>query len=107
MIDWPTGRQWHLGANETDDGRWAVPRDVDYVTACCLLAPARLFQEIGGLDERDFIYFEEPDWNLRVRPRGYPCPSVPGSPIYHKVFPALKKGTPTSDVSLGAILAPS
>ena len=97
MIDWPTGRQWHLGANETDDGRWAVPRDVDYVTACCLLAPARLFQEIGGLDERYFIYFEETDWNLRVRARGYRCRYVPDSRIYHKVSQAMKTGSPSSD----------
>jgi hypothetical protein len=97
MIDWPTGRQWHLGANETDDGRWAAPRDVDYVTACCLLAPAWLFQEIGGLDERYFIYFEETDWNLRARARGYRCRYVPDSQIYHKVSQAMKTGSPTSD----------
>jgi GT2 family glycosyltransferase len=97
MIDWPTGRQWHLGANETDDGRWAAPLDVDYVTACCLLAPARLFEEIGGLDERYFIYFEETDWNLRARASGYRCRYVPDSRIYHKVSQAMKTGSPTSD----------
>lgn len=97
MIDWKTGRQWHLGAGELDQGQWSVPLDVDYVTACCLLAPARVFQEVGGLDERYFIYFEETDWNLRARARGYRCRYVPDSRIYHKVSQAMKTGSPTSD----------
>ncbi|MDO8546786.1 MAG: glycosyltransferase family 2 protein [Nitrospirales bacterium] len=97
MIDWKTGRQWHSGAGELDHGQWSVPRDVDYVTACCLLAPARVFQEVGGLDERYFIYFEETDWNLRARARGYRCRYVPDSRIYHKVSQAMKTGSPTSD----------
>jgi hypothetical protein len=97
MIDWKTGRQWHLGAGELDHGQWSVPRDVDYVTACCLLAPARVFQEVGGLDERYFIYFEETDWNLRARARGYRCRYVPDSRIYHKVSQAMKTGSPTAD----------
>ncbi len=97
MIDWKTGRQWHLGAGELDHGQWSVPRDVDYVTACCLLAPARVFQEVGGLDERYFIYFEETDWNLRARAHGYRCRYVPDSRIYHKVSQAMKTGSPISD----------
>ena len=97
MIDWPSGRQWHLGADEPDDGRWDGPQDVDYITACCLLAPARLFQEIGFFDERYFIYFEETDWNLRARERGYLCRYLPNSRIYHKVSQAMKAGSPISD----------
>jgi GT2 family glycosyltransferase len=97
MIDWRTGRQWHLGANELDKGQWDRPREVDYITACCLLAPASLFQDIGALDERYFIYFEETDWNLRARRRGYRCQYLPDSRIYHKVSQAMKTGSPTSD----------
>lgn len=97
MIDWRTGRQWHLGANEPDRGQRDLPLEVDYITACCLLAPARVFQEIGGLDERYFIYFEETDWSLRARRRGYRCRYIPRSRIWHKVSQAMKTGSPTSD----------
>lgn len=96
-IDWRTGRQWHLGANELDAVQWDQPRDVDYITACCLLAPARVFREIGVLDERYFIYFEETDWNLRARTRHYRCRYLPGSRIYHKVSQAMGSGSPISD----------
>ncbi len=97
VIDWRTGRLWHLGANEPDEGQWDKPREVDYITACCLLAPAKVFQEIGGLDERYFIYFEETDWNLRARARGYRCRYLPDARIYHKVSQAMGTGSPISD----------
>jgi hypothetical protein len=97
MIDWRTGRQWHLGSGEIDRGQWDSPREVDYVTACCLLAPAAVFREVGGLDERYFIYFEETDWNLRVRGRGYRCWYEPKSRMFHKVSRAMKTGSPTAD----------
>ena len=97
MIDWRTGRQWHLGAGDLDRGQWDSPRTVDYVTACCLLAPASVFREVGVLDERYFIYFEETDWNLRVRQRGYACRYEPQSRIFHKVSRAMRTGSPTSD----------
>src|SRR2546428_6522497 len=37
-VHFATGRHGDPGANETDDGRSDVPRDVDYVTARCLVA---------------------------------------------------------------------
>jgi len=97
MIDWRTGRQWHLGAGDRDQGQWDVPCTVEYITACCLLAPASVFREVGVLDERYFIYFEETDWNLRVRRRGYACWYEPKSRIYHKVSRAMRSGSPASD----------
>ena len=97
MIDWRTGCQWSVGANELDQGQWDTPCDIDYAAGCCLLAPTRVFQEVGGLDERYFIYFEETDWNLRARARGYRCRYVPDSRIYHKVSQAMKTGSPISD----------
>ena len=96
-IDWRTGRQWHLGAGELDGGRWNRAREVDYITACCLLAPARVFREVGTLDERYFIYFEETDWNLRAGRKGHRRWYVPDSRIFHKVSRAMRTGSPASD----------
>lgn len=97
LIDWRTGRQWHLGAGELDGAQWSTAREVDYVTACCLLAPAQVFREVGNLDERYFIYFEETDWNLRAGRKGYRRWYVLDSRIFHKVSRAMRTGSPTSD----------
>ncbi len=96
-VDWRSGRHWHLGAEEPDQGQCDLPLEVDYITACCLLAPTRVFQEIGGLDERYFIYFEEIDWNLRAARHGYRRRFIPASRIWHKVSRAMKTGSPVSD----------
>lgn len=39
---------------------------VEYVMGACLLMPRDALEEIGLLDERFFLYFEETDWCLRA-----------------------------------------
>jgi hypothetical protein len=46
-------------------------RDVAWVSGCCLLTPRALWDAIGGLDERFFMYVEDVDYCRRVRKEGY------------------------------------
>jgi N-acetylglucosaminyl-diphospho-decaprenol L-rhamnosyltransferase len=64
-------------------GRIARPgepaRPVDYLKGACLLLRGEALAQIGPLDERFFLYFEESDWCRRARASGweiYLCPSV-------------------------------
>lgn len=43
---------------------------VDYVSGACLLMPRTALEQVGGLDEQFFMYFEETDWCLRARKAG-------------------------------------
>lgn len=43
---------------------------VEYVMGACLLMPRDALEEIGLLDERFFMYFEETDWCLRAAGAG-------------------------------------
>jgi GT2 family glycosyltransferase len=45
-------------------------REVDYVAGACLLMPREALAEVGPLDERFFMYFEETDWCRRARALG-------------------------------------
>lgn len=45
--------------------------DVDWVSGACLLTRSALWKQLGGLDERYFMYMEEVDYCLRVRGAGY------------------------------------
>jgi len=49
----------------------AVSRDVDQVTGAFFLVRRALFDELGGFDERFFVYFEEVDFSLRANRLGY------------------------------------
>lgn len=47
-------------------------RTVDYVSGCFLLTPTRVFQELGGLDDRFApAYYEDTDYCLRLWQSGY------------------------------------
>lgn len=45
--------------------------NVDWVSGACLLTRTALWGQLGGLDERYFMYMEEVDYCLRVRKSGY------------------------------------
>ncbi len=75
----------HIGIREPDNGQYDTPRDVDYLTGCCMLVKREVIERIGKLDESFFIYGEDADWSLRAARAGYRLRFVPSSVIWHKV----------------------
>ena len=67
--------RYHRAAADSATG--AVP--VPYLKGACLLMTRAAFAQVGPLDERFFMYFEEADWCRRARDLGwriYLCPDV-------------------------------
>jgi len=58
-------------------------RSVDYVAGACLLIPRPVLAEIGPLDERYFMYFEETDWCWRARQSGLRIIFCSESRVHH------------------------
>jgi len=58
--------------------------ETDYITGCCLLIKKEVIEKIGLMDEDYFLYYEDTDWNMRVRNAGWFCGVVPEAKIYHK-----------------------
>ena len=50
-----------------------------------MIVRREVFDAIGLLDERYFMYFEEVDFCLRARRAGWPCWYVPESRVVHLV----------------------
>jgi GT2 family glycosyltransferase len=46
------------------------PRSTGFLTGCCLMIAASLFESLGGFDERFFMYAEDLDLCLRARAAG-------------------------------------
>ncbi len=56
---------------------------VPWVTGCCLLVRRSCLEELGGLDEEYFLYYEDVDLCLRARARGWSVWYEPNLTVIH------------------------
>lgn len=59
------------------------PVIVAWVQGCCLMVRRNVFEKIGGLDEKFFLFAEEPDFCERALQAGWKACFVPTSQIIH------------------------
>ncbi|WP_371055987.1 glycosyltransferase family 2 protein [Rhodosalinus sp. K401] len=57
--------------------------DVEAVVGCFMMVPRRVIDEVGGLDDRFFMYSEETEWCWRIRKAGYQVHYHPDVRIIH------------------------
>jgi hypothetical protein len=83
-FDWTRGvwKQRILGKPPTPD--FDRPRPLDSANLSALLVPTGLLREVGLLDERFFIYYDDTDFVRRARDKGYRLWFVPAAVIYHQ-----------------------
>jgi len=77
---------------EDSDGKYDEVEECVSVGGAAYLIKRELIPEIGLFDERYFFYFEETDYSLRVREKGYKVIYCPKSKIYHLHEGSLKEG---------------
>jgi hypothetical protein len=61
----------------------ATRRDVDWLIGACLLVRRRAVADVGPMDERFFLYFEDVDWCARMHLRGWRVLYVPDAVMVH------------------------
>jgi len=93
--DRPTEIYWDGGSVDWESGD--VPHDSrdlpveagivrsEWLNGCSLLVRAATIREIGLLDERYFLYFEDADWSVRAARRGWTNAVVIQARAWHKV----------------------
>lgn len=59
------------------------PRAVDWVTGACALVRADAFHEVGGMDEKFFLYWEDADLCRRLLDRKWRTAYVPSASVVH------------------------
>ncbi len=81
------GPHWesrHIAQNEPDNGQFAQPRAVDWISGCAILVRTAVIEQIGPLDERFFYYWEETEWCLRAGRAGWQIFHAPAAKLWHK-----------------------
>jgi GT2 family glycosyltransferase len=63
---WLGYRTIHFGADEIDTGQHNQVRRVAYVPTCCVLIKKNVFDKIGLMDERYFVYVDDVDFMYRA-----------------------------------------
>ncbi len=75
-----------LGRTDTCGGMLnhiVCAREVSCVTGACLMVKASAAREIGGLDEELAVAYNDVDFCLRLREKGYRIIYVPSAKLYH------------------------
>ena len=92
FVNFVTGNIYHRGLRKSDTEGFDEVREVDYATGCCMLIKREVFEKVGLLDEKYYIYGEDVDFSFRVRKAGYKVIFEPRSFIWHKVSSATGGG---------------
>lgn len=68
-------------------------RAVDWVSGACLLHRRSVLDEVGGLDERFFMYCEDVDFCLRARQAGWGVQYHPAMRVLHHIGGSSRPGS--------------
>lgn len=71
----------HVVARPVQD----TPHRTDWLSGASLMIRREVFEKIGPLDDRYFMYFEETDFCLAAHRAGFQCWYVPASRVVHLV----------------------
>jgi O-antigen biosynthesis protein len=82
------GGACHVLAGQSGDtpgyfGSALVIKNYSAVTAACCMTRRAVFEDVGGFDERFAVDFNDVDYCLRVRARGYRVVGTPFAKLYH------------------------
>ncbi|MFB2599295.1 glycosyltransferase [Herbiconiux sp. P17] len=80
--------------SEPDDERFAASRDILYGTGSALFVRAAVFAEVGGFDERYFMFYEDVDLGWRLNLLGYRVRFAPASVVYHRHHASMRSFGP-------------
>jgi GT2 family glycosyltransferase len=92
-IMWKDGSAWNFGRmDDAAKPAYSYVKEVDYISGACLMLRRKLWQQLGGFDER-FVpaYYEDADIRFAVRDAGYKVIYQPASCVFH--FEGVSNGT--------------
>ena len=99
-IIWSDGSGWNYGrCDDPNKPEYNYVRDVDYISGAAIMLGRKLWEEIGGFDERYApAYCEDSDLAFEVRKRGLRVVYQPLSVVIH--FEGVSNGTDVNGTGL-------
>jgi len=75
----------HRGEGEIDRGQFDTAMRIRFAPGCCILVRRRVFDRIGTMDAKYFVYHEDADFLFRAWRAGLTMCYTPRARIFHKV----------------------
>lgn len=87
---------YHCGERAKDSIKYLKPRFVDYAPTCFMIIKKEVFEKVGMMDERYFVYYDDTDFVWRaVKEHGYKVFYEPTALLQHKVGSSSKSAGST------------
>jgi GT2 family glycosyltransferase len=67
------------------DSDGVTPSEVDWVSGACMVVRRKAINEVGLLDPRFFLYWEDADWCRRMWEKGWKVVYFPSAKVIHQV----------------------
>lgn len=85
------GMGYKREVGRVDSPEFDEPKDVLFATGAATVMPTEVFREVGGFDERFFMFYEDVDLGWRLNLLGWKVRYEPRSIAFHKHHVTMKK----------------
>lgn len=96
-FDWKNVNSVHQGLDELDTGRYNATSPTNFVSGSAMLVRRNVFEKNLFWDEDLFAYFDDNDFQERVKKAGFKLFYDGGVSAYHKVSRTSGIGSPSTD----------
>ena len=97
ITDWKNLINKHRGVDEVDHNQYEEEGTTDFATGACMMLPLSVIKEVGGFDEKYFLYYEDGDLNMRIKNKGYKIFFSPNAYMWHKNAASSSSGSTLQD----------
>ncbi len=79
-----TATSHFIGNREKDEGQYEEQKLTSFASGAAMMASRKVCEEVGLMAAFFFLYYEELDWQARIRKAGYEIHYIPKSLVFHK-----------------------
>ena len=97
VIDWQNVYGSHRGVDEVDRGQYDQKEETDFASGCAMLVRREVFERVGLLDERYFLYLEDLEFCCRAKKTGFKVVFEPRLYLWHVNAGSSVVGGPLQD----------
>jgi GT2 family glycosyltransferase len=83
-MDWKNVFGQHVGVDEVDRKEFNMPYETEIATGCCMMVKKEVFEKTGSLNQKYFLYYEDADFSMKIKKKGFKILYQPSAFLWHK-----------------------